>query len=177
MPLEKEIKIEINNIKEIYKKIENLGAKLIKNRYFEDNFLLDFPNNELYKKGSALRIRITPQKNFLTFKGKKLNSSSFKVRTEWETEIKDYSSLLKILENIGLKIKFRYQKFRTIYSKEKLKINVDETPIGNFLELEGEEEEIRKFANYLGFSDKDFIKKDYIELFKQHHEGDMIFRK
>jgi len=176
MILEKEIKLKIKDINEINRKIEKSGAKLIEKRYFEDNFLFDFPDNILYKKGVALRLRVTPKKSFLTYKGKKMNSSYFKVRKEWETEIKDAFVLLEILKNIGLEVKFRYQKFRTVYKKNKLNINVDETPIGNFVELEGEEKEIEKFASYLGFLNKDFIKMDYIEIFKQSHRGNMVFR-
>ncbi|MCP2519932.1 class IV adenylate cyclase [Candidatus Aminicenantes bacterium AC-335-K20] len=175
MPFEKEIKLKIKNTGEIIKRIEEKGAKLIRKRHFEDNFLLDFPDNSLYRRGTALRIRVTEEKNFLTFKGKKRKSSSFKIRDEWETEIKDVKALFMILKNIGLEIKFRYQKFRTIYRKNKLKITIDETPIGNFLELEGEEKEIKDFVNDLGFSEKSFIKMDYVEIFKQSHSGDMVF--
>ena len=175
MSFEKEIKLKIKNIDEIIKKIEEKGAKLTQERHFEDNFLLDFPDNSLYKKGIALRIRITEEKNLLTFKGKKRKSSLFKIRDEWETEIKDANSLFMIMKNIGLEIKFRYQKFRTIYRKNNLKITIDETPIGNFIELEGEEKEIKDFAGELGFSEKNFIKMDYVEIFKQSYSGDMVF--
>ncbi len=175
MSLEKEIKLKIKDINEINKKIENSGAKLVEERYFEDNFLFDFPDNDLYKKGVALRLRVTPKKSLLTYKGKKINSSHFKIREEQETEIKDPFILLAILKNIGLEVKFRYQKFRTIYKINKLNISIDETPIGNFVELEGEEKEIEEFASYLGFSKRDFIKMDYIQIFRQTHKGDMVF--
>ncbi|MFQ6082987.1 MAG: class IV adenylate cyclase [Candidatus Aminicenantia bacterium] len=175
--LEKEIKISVKNFKPIIEKIETSGAELEQVKFFEDNFLLDFPSLKLFKNHSALRVRLTPTKHFLTFKGKPDISSKFKIRPELETEIKNGSQLIKILNKLGLKIKFHYQKYRTVYRKNNLKINLDETPIGKFLELEGEENEIKEFAHYLGFSEEDFIKLDYVELFRQKHQGNMIFKK
>ena len=40
----------------------------------------------------------------------------------------------------------------------------DETPLGNFLELEGGKEEIKLVAEQLGFSTGDFITKGYVTL-------------
>lgn len=51
--------------------------------------------------------------------------------------------------------------------KKGLKISLDETSIGNFVELEGKRGEIVKFANALGVSKREFIKLDYIQLIKK----------
>jgi adenylate cyclase class 2 len=64
---------------------------------------------------------------------------------------------------------FRYQKYRTILRVDlpdgrSLAAMFDETPLGNFLELEGGKEEIFSVAETLGFAPVDFITKSYIAL-------------
>ena len=61
----------------------------------------------------------------------------------------------------------QYEKFRTLFRTKKLTICLDETEAGNFLELEGRQNDIVRFANALGFTRQDFIKKDYIQLIKE----------
>ena len=72
----------------------------------------------------------------------------------------------KILKELGLIPTFRYEKYRTTYRIKKCKICLDETAIGNFLELEGEQSHIVRIASSLGFKKKEFIKLDYIQLLK-----------
>ena len=70
----------------------------------------------------------------------------------------------KILKELGFIPTFSYDKYRTTYRIKKLKICLDETSIGNFVELEGEQTHIVRFANALGLAKKEFIKQDYIQL-------------
>ena len=63
---------------------------------------------------------------------------------------------------------FSYKKYRTVFKNKRLKICLDETSVGNFLELEGQRNDIVRFAEALQFSKKDFIKTDYIQLIKNH---------
>ncbi len=67
---------------------------------------------------------------------------------------------------------FRYEKFRTTYRfpatarwASDLLIELDETPIGAFVELEGPSEAIDRAANLLGFGPKDYITKSYLALY------------
>lgn len=164
--LEIEVKIKIENIKEITDRILAQGAKLDKKRHLEENTLYDFPSQDLSKKRHALRVRSINKKCFLTFKGSEQKSRKFKIREEYETEVKNEKQLKKILKSLRLIPRFEYKKFRTIYRAKHLKICVDELSIGNFLELEGQRNGIVRFAQSLGFSKKDFIKLDYIQLLK-----------
>jgi adenylate cyclase class 2 len=81
--------------------------------------------------------------------------------------VKNEKQIRKILKSLGFIPVFTYNKFRTVYRKKNLKICLDETSIGNFIELEGERNEIVKFTNALGISKKEFIKLDYIQLIKK----------
>lgn len=165
--VEIEVKIRVDEIKNLAEKILELGAKLEKERFFEENTLFDFPSKTLYKKRQALRLRRMNKKSFLTFKGPPKKSRKFKIREEYESEVKNEKQLRKILKSLGFIPVFNYEKHRTVYRKKGLKISLDETSIGNFVELEGEREKIVKFANALGVSKKEFIKLDYIQLIKK----------
>jgi len=165
--VEIEVKIRIIDIKNLGEKILQLGAKLEKERFYEENTLYDFPSKILYKKRQALRLRKMNKKSFLTFKGHPQKSRKFKIRKEYETEVKNEKQLRKILKSLGFIPVFNYEKHRTVYRKKSLKISLDETSIGNFIELEGKRGEIVKFANALGVSKREFIKLDYIQLIKK----------
>jgi len=165
--VEIEVKIRIDNLKNTREKILELGAKLEKERFYEENTLYDFPSKTLYKKRQALRLRRMNKKSFLTFKGPPQKSRKFKIREEHETEVKSEKQLRRILKSLGFIPIFDYEKYRTVYRKKNLKIFLDETSVGNFTELEGKREEIVKFANALGVSKKEFIKLDYVQLIKK----------
>lgn len=174
--IEKEIKLKIDSTKKLIKKINGSGFQLIRARFFEDNFLFDFENKRLLLKGCILRLRFMKGKGILTYKEPYSIPSLAKVRKEIETVVDDPSALFNILKNLGLKVIFRYQKYRRIYKKGDLLLSIDETPIGNFIELEGPEQDIVTEAENLGFSSSDFIKESYMEIFFKEKKGNMVFK-
>ena len=96
----------------------------------------------------------------------------YKVREEIELALTDPASLQRIFEGLGLKGWFRYEKFRTPYRlparlswAKGLIIDLDETPIGNFVELEGPGPAIDQAARALGFSSRDYVLKNYLVLY------------
>lgn len=118
--VEIEVKIRIIDIKNLGEKILQLGAKLEKERFYEENTLYDFPSKILYKKRQALRLRKMNKKSFLTFKGPPQKSRKFKIREEYETEVKNEKQLRKILKSLGFIPVFNYEKHRTVYRKKRL---------------------------------------------------------
>jgi adenylate cyclase class 2 len=165
--LEIEVKIQIKDPKDMAQRIIEQGAQLIRERYFEENLLYDFPDSTLTNKQQAFRLRKIKRKTYLTFKGAPQKSRQFKIREEFETEVNNANQIKKIIRSLGLVSKCQYDKFRTVFRKKKLKICLDETPVGNFIELEGEQNHIVKFASSLGFSRSDFIKKNYVDLYSE----------
>jgi adenylate cyclase class 2 len=101
-----------------------------------------------------------------------------------ETNLSDSDSMERILMQIGYHPVFRYEKFRTEYSSGSVngKALLDETPIGNFLELEGGPQWIERTAKLLGFSRKDYINRSYGYLYlaycreRRIRPKDMIFK-
>jgi hypothetical protein len=103
---------------------------------------------------------------------KRGSAASHKVRDEIETVVTDAATLAAIFEGIGMHGWFRYEKYRTTYRlsarwAKDLLIELDETPIGNFAELEGPPKKIDRAARELGFSKEDYILKNYLTLYRE----------
>jgi adenylate cyclase, class 2 len=99
---------------------------------------------------------------------------SHKVRDEIEAQVTDSANLVKILEGLGMRGWFRYEKYRTTYQlpakhswARALLIEIDETPIGTFVELEGPPAAIDRAATELGYSKKDYILSSYLALYAE----------
>jgi adenylate cyclase, class 2 len=97
-----------------------------------------------------------------------------KVRDEIEARVTDSDNLVKILEGLGMRGWFRYEKYRTTYQlpakkswARDLLIEIDETPIGTFVELEGPPTAIDRAAAELGYSKKDYILSSYLALYAE----------
>jgi adenylate cyclase class IV len=56
------------------------------------------------------------------------------------------------LELLGFRPGFRYEKYRASFRLPNLHVDLDETPAGNFLELEGSPKAIERVAHALGYS-------------------------
>ena len=206
MAKETEIKLPVRDIKAFERKVKKLGAKLRGSgdgRVHELNVIFDTPDGGLAKHGQLLRIRTeAPQGSrkkaigtrvLLTFKqptvrGVDEEGSRFKIREETEVEVTDAASLGKIFEGLGLRGWFSYEKYRTTWRlgaatrwAKDLLIELDETPVGNFIELEGPPEAIDKAAAALGYSRKDYLVKNYLALYAEDCKrrgvapGNMLF--
>ena len=179
--IEVEVKIAIEAIEPFINRIEMLGATRLHPRSLEDNVLLDSEEGTLRASGAILRIRQYGGRGLLTFKKLAPGPVGYKIRSETETDIPEPEQCLAILESAGLRRVWRYMKYRTIYGIDDLKLMLDETPIGNFLELEGPPEKIDAFARRLGKSPADYISSSYRTLQEQWCKanalpvGDMLF--
>lgn len=159
-----EVKIRIGEAKAAREKVLGLGAVVHRERHLEKNVLFDFAEGTLRAAGRALRLRSAGRRATLTFKGEPRKSRSFKVREEFETQVRDPRQARKILRALGFREAFAYEKRRTVFRKARLTVALDETAAGNFLELEGERHEIVRFAKALGFKRTDFITASYVDL-------------
>jgi len=164
-----------------------MGCRKTVPRSLERNWTWDFPGQPLRQQGKLLRVRQFAGHCLLTFKGVAEQSRHFKIREERETAVEDPETLSIILERLGLEVFFRYEKYRTCYSlrlrgkRRSVDLSVDETPIGNYLEIEGTEADIHRVAEKLGFEEDAFIKESYLGLFVKSRsrkgQRDMVFPK
>jgi len=161
-----EIKIRVDDLAPLRARLLTMGASVMKERHFEENTLYDFRDRKLTERREALRVRRVGRKSFLTFKGAPQKSRRYKIRTEFETEARNGRHLVRILQSLDLIQVVHYEKYRTILRKGTLKICLDETKAGLFVEFEGDREKIARMAKALEMPSKDWIQKDYITLLK-----------
>jgi adenylate cyclase class 2 len=167
---ETEIKIKIEDPESFCRRLQEIGSRVSSVRHFEDNSLLDFPDKRLQLSRSLIRIRSAEGQGRLTFKGPPRPEGVFKVREELETKVGDSESALQILERLGMRICFRYQKYRREFAMEDVMIAVDETPIGNYAEFEGSESGILELARKMGIDSPEFLRASYYSLYVEYCE-------
>jgi adenylate cyclase class 2 len=186
-----EIKFRINDIALLMDKIQRLGFRLATERTHEMNTLYDLPAGRLRRRGALLRIRKYGHKWTVTYKdGGRTKPGRHKIRREIETPIENGQALAEILEALGFKPSFAYEKFRSewtggpatpsgatpsgiksghnnVVGADGGHVVIDETPIGNFGEIEGPPPWIDEVARRLGISATQYITASYAELFLQ----------
>jgi adenylate cyclase class 2 len=162
--IEREIKLRFGSPADARTAIEAAGATPLRGRRLQDDHLLDTDDEALRRRRCVLRVRLENGKSRLTFKGP-VEPAAMKVREELETVVADGEVLLRVLEESGFHVWFRYQKYREEYSHEDVIIAIDETPVGTFVEIEGSERGIASMAEALGRSPSDYILDSYRALF------------
>lgn len=170
-----EVKLEVENIPAILNTLQALGFSEQGGKQFEENWLFDFPSQLLRNAGSLLRLRRSGRSYKLTFKGPSAVNSRYKVREEIESEIEGGEALREILGRLGMTEVFQYQKWRTEFEwagHPKVHVVLDETPAGNFLEIEGDPDGIDHVAEKLGYTSKDYVLKSYAALFFERSKGE-----
>jgi adenylate cyclase class 2 len=209
MARETEIKLRVTDLGAFRRVLAKLGARNAtpgSARVHEQNMVFDTRGNQLKNRGQLLRIRTESpasadrsrkrrQDAKLTFKAPVVRRSkrgggrnAHKVREELELQVSDGEALAKIFAGLGMRPWFRYEKFRTTYRLPKaqrwakdLVIDLDETPIGTFVELEGPPRAIDRAAKALGYARRDYIVTNYFVLYRAecrrrgHMPGDMRF--
>jgi adenylate cyclase class IV len=194
---ETEVKLRVADRQALLRRLARLRASYC-GCVHEMNTLYDTPDGALARKGKLLRIRVErpadrpmtrmrrsakasrarqdSQSALLTFKGpvrrerssKRRGGRRYKIREEREVRVADGTLLAGVLEALGLRPSFRYEKYRATYRLPGLAgvtVELDETPIGDFLEAEGSRTAIDCAAALLGYQPADYIIKSYGRLF------------
>jgi adenylate cyclase, class 2 len=163
MPIETEIKLPARD--GIREQIATLGYVEHQARHQQMDALYDLADGSLRAARKAVRLRQTSNETVLTYKGPPL-SAEHKSREEIEVRVGDASAMHAILDALGYTATLRLEKHRTTF-RHPLKsglITYDETPMGDFLELEGEAAWINTTAADLGYSGADYIHTSYARL-------------
>jgi adenylate cyclase class 2 len=178
--VEREIKLRYETAAAAREAILATGATPVHGRRLQEDALLDTDDEQLRRRRCILRVRTENGKARLTFKGP-VQPAIMKVREEVETLVGDGQVLLRVLEELGLHVWFRYEKFREEFASEDVIIAIDETPVGVFVEIEGGEEGITQMAAALGRQPSDYVLDSYRGLFLVERDSrglsgrDMLF--
>ena len=127
-------------------------------RVLEQNDLFDTAGASLRRSGRLIRVRIeTPVSEsrrpngkirvILTSKAPVARStgkaSRYKERLERKVIVATPDNLREQLQALGFRSRFRYEKYRTSFRLPGVHIELDETPVGTYLELEGTPQAIK----------------------------------
>jgi adenylate cyclase class 2 len=165
--LEREVKLRFESADAARAGVAQTGATPLRGRRLQEDCLLDTADDSLRRRRCALRVRMEAGKTFLTFKGP-VQASALKEREEIETVVGDGPVLLRLLEELGFHVWFRYQKYREEFALDDVIIAIDETPVGTFVEIEGGDRGIAEMAEALGRGTADYLLDSYRGLFVMH---------
>lgn len=174
---EVEIKLRISDVPGLIRELRRLRA-VPHGRVLERNVLHDTPDSDFRRRGCLLRLRIeTPApsgpirggrpRSVITFKtpAPVRPDSRYKQKLEREELVRSPGRWARTLRAISLRPSFRYEKYRTMFRLPGLHVDLDETPVGVFLELEGAPRAIDRVARALAFSPRDYIRGTYWDLY------------
>jgi len=161
--VEREIKLEYPSLEAARAAIGALGLPPLHPRRLQDDALYDTEDGSLRARQCALRLRRDGDAARVTFKGRP-EPGLMKVRPEFETSTGDAATTHAIFEALGYQIVFRYQKYREEFGDAACIIAIDETPVGVFVELEGQAERIVALASALGFTPAQYLTASYASL-------------
>ena len=166
MAQEIEAKFYVSRAADLQQRIEGLGAVLIAHRVHELNLRFDTPDRELHQLGHVLRLRQDTRAR-LTYKDAARMDAGALSRSELEVTVSDFNVTRNLLEALGYQVALIYEKFRTTYRLGQTELMLDEMPYGDFLEIEGNAEDIRQCAEHLGLTWSAAIPDSYSALFER----------
>ena len=176
-----EIKLPARDLDAVRAALRDGGAALKAEKHDETDDLYDDRERRLSASGRALRLRRAAGRVILTYKGPARFQAGAKVREEREVGVADAEEASAILERLGYERRFRYQKRREEWAWQGCVVALDETPIGTFVEIEGDPTAIRHLVARLGLDPSEAIPYSYAELYARRRKeqpslpGDMVW--
>jgi adenylate cyclase class 2 len=168
--IETEVKIPVPqwSVAEATERLSTLGFSVTVPKIFELNWVYDTPQQTVRGGQMLLRLRRVGERNVLTWKGP-IVPGPHKSRPELEVRFDSFDVMDQILGHLWYQVYFRYEKYRTEFGGVGGgTVTFDETPIGNFLELEGGGAWIDEMAGRLGFGEQDYVLESYGRLYLAH---------
>ena len=166
MAQEIEVKFPLPDRGALLKKLNDIGGTRVYAETFEDNIVLD-RRGELKTKGALLRVRKFGKYSLVTYKGPMSLEGGIKSREEVQTGVESFELAIQLLDSLGFKPVFRYQKFREVWRVKDVEVVLDRTPIGDYFEIEGALETIRTLAADLGMNMDQALRQSYSDLYRQ----------
>jgi len=167
-----EVKVPAADLDAVRDRLRQARATLRSPRHDESNDLFDDPARKLSASGRTVRLRRAQGRAILTYKGTARFQDGVKIREEREVEVSDAGEAEAILAGLGLERRFRYEKRREEWDFEGCVTALDETPIGTFVEIEGDPTSIRRLIGRLALDFTEAIPYSYAELYARRRKED-----
>jgi adenylate cyclase class 2 len=165
MPKEIEIKFRIENLPALARALKQAGFKQLTRSTHEMNSLYDLPGQKLRKRGEMLRCASMAKILGADAQGEKARPAGIKCGLNWRRGWRTARRWTPFLRALGFAPTFRYEKYRAEWSDGTGHVVLDETPIGNFGEIEGPSRWIDRTARALGIRQADYITQTYAPMF------------
>jgi adenylate cyclase class 2 len=168
MPLEIEAKAYADDLREVEETLKEMGAHFVAEVHEIDTYY-SHPVRDFEKTDEALRIRVSGEKSFLTYKGAKIDPLS-KTREEIEVELGNADTAKVLLVRLGFDPVAEVEKTRKIYHVDTFHVCLDTVKdVGTFVEVETTGKDVKTLRNRIiallkTLSVKDFERKSYLEL-------------
>ena len=130
---ETEIKLPVASVAAMRRLLRRLGWRVSVRRHLEHNLVFDRPDGSLLAAGSLLRLRSSGKLCLLTVKRPMRPSALHKVREEFEIETTDTASAAAILNALDYQVSWRYEKYRTQFTRLGVKGKIFDRPDGSLL--------------------------------------------
>lgn len=179
-PQERELKFAVAEpLDALRRRLQEVGAHPERPASRECNWVFD-RRDELFASSRLLRLRSDGRGSRLTFKGPpRFEADNLKVRDEIEVAVASADQMRDLLLRLGYRIVRRYEKVREEWRLGSTIVALDSTPIGDFVEFEGEEAVAA--AERCGYDPAHAERRSYLRLYedwrREHPETpvDMLF--
>lgn len=164
--LEVEVKFHLTQPEALRRRLTDLGATS-RPKIFERNLRFEDPNHTFKAQKKLLRLRLD-QTSRLTFKSKPSPmDTECKVYRELEVTVSDFDAMQAILNAMGFRAVQTYEKWRQEFAWKNVALCVDTMPFGHFLEIEGDEADIKRAAANLALPWEKRILANYLAIFER----------
>src|SRR5271166_5669604 len=114
--VEIEIKLHVDDLNAIQQRLVANGAQLSAERVYERNIRYDNAAGTLAHSGDVLRLRMDTRAR-LTYKGQgTVLDGGLRARTELEITVSDFGIADQLLQALGYRSAWTYEKYRTTYT-------------------------------------------------------------
>lgn len=137
-------------------------------RRYEKTVMYDNPGTLMQISDGRVRLRKIGEETEFSYK-KPITRNGIKKEIEYEVTTSNFEITEKILENMEYLPVSSYERYRvTGFNKDKsIKLTIDEFPFANYIEIEGNEEKIKKIALNLGLKIEKNITKSCDTLYQE----------
>jgi adenylate cyclase class 2 len=179
--IESELKIPVVALEHTRNRLAETGAHRLTAAELEVNVLFDTTGGDLASTRQVLRIRRIGGRSILTYKGPASWSGAVKQRREIELDVASAETAAELLHTLGYAPWMRYEKVRESWTLDDVRIDLDHTPMGDFVEVEGAPDALEITARRLGLDPSAAVVGSYVSLWNERRRQqpdlgrDMVF--